>query len=187
MTKRLLPPGSTNQEVALEHPQGRVDAIPVPLDTLFDPRRCPETHLPWLAWALSVDVWDDAWSAPAKRQVIAESIRVHRLKGTVGSVKRAIAAAIGQTPTIIEGLHRPRRDGSCRRNAHYFRGWPQAWALYRAVLSRPVTNRQAQAVRAILSVTAPARSRLLSLDFRAAALLRDGSGSRNNAYNRGVA
>ncbi len=53
---------------------------------------CPEEILPWLAWAVSVDVWDNNWSIETKRSVIKESIQVHKLKGTIGALRRALAS-----------------------------------------------------------------------------------------------
>jgi phage tail P2-like protein len=48
--------------------------------------------LPWLAWALSVDSWNADWPEAIKRVVIAESVVVHRHKGTIGALRRAIGA-----------------------------------------------------------------------------------------------
>ncbi|WP_440055476.1 phage tail protein I [Pseudoalteromonas sp. T1lg65] len=58
----------------------------------WDPKTCPESLLPWLAWSLSVDEWDEAWPVATKRDFIANSVKVHKHKGTVGSVKRALAS-----------------------------------------------------------------------------------------------
>ncbi len=92
MTVSLLPPNATALERAIERPSGRVDALPVPVDTVWSPETCPAALLPWLAWAFSVDTWNPAWSEKIKRQVIAQSFDVHRVKGTLGAVKRALAA-----------------------------------------------------------------------------------------------
>jgi phage tail P2-like protein len=182
----LLPPASSALEHAIAVACAPMADLEVDIDTLWDPWRCPAPLLPWLAWQLSVDTWDGGWPERTKREVIDASVEIHRRKGTVASVKRAISAALGQTPEIIERLHRPTRDGRCRRNGHYYRGWAAAWALYRVVLHRPVTNAQAAIVRAILDDTAPARSHLASLDFSTAAILRDGAARRDGVYNRGV-
>lgn len=69
----------------------RID--PSVIETIWDAWRCPAALLPWLAWALSIDVWDDAWAEPVKRQAIADSPDYHRRKGTVGAVKAALALA----------------------------------------------------------------------------------------------
>lgn len=186
MATDLLPPGSTPLEHAIARACAPMAEISVDIPSLWNPWKCPAPLLPWLAWALSVDTWDSQWSELTKREVIAASVEVHRHKGTIGSVRRAIAAALGQNPRIVEGLHRPRRDGTCRRNGHYYRGWQAAWALYRVVLERPITIKQAAMLRVILDETAPARSQLASLDFREAALLRDGTARRDGSYTRGI-
>lgn len=187
MADRLLPPGSSPLENTLEQAQGGIDAVPVPLSTLFDPARCPAGLLPWLAWAVSVDVWDATWSERTKRQVIAQSVEVHRRKGSVGSVKRAIQAAGFDNPTIIERLHRRTYNGEIAYDGRFFHGWEKAWGFYRVILDRPIRNDKAAIVRAILASTAPARSHLLTLDFQIVPNLYDGRSSYDGAYNYGIA
>lgn len=63
-----------------------------PLRYLNNPDQCPEHILPWLAWAMSVDVWNNNWSVATKRSVIRQSVQVHKLKGTIGALKRALVA-----------------------------------------------------------------------------------------------
>jgi phage tail P2-like protein len=92
MSDHLLPPNATPLERALEAATLRIDAIPVPLRTLWNPDTIPAPLLPWLAWGLSVDDWDTAWTEPQKRAVVAASIRVHQHKGTVGAMLTALAA-----------------------------------------------------------------------------------------------
>lgn len=84
----LLPPNATAPERALSLSVDR--AVPVPIKTLWSPQTCPEGVLPWLAWALSVDDWDAAWTVERKRAAVAESIEVHRHKGTIGALRRAL-------------------------------------------------------------------------------------------------
>ena len=88
----LLPINATKQERALSLTTSRVGGIPVPVGELWDPLTCPVAVLPWLAWSLSVDPWSSAWSEDQKRRAIAESIAVHRVKGTIGALKRALQA-----------------------------------------------------------------------------------------------
>lgn len=82
----LLPPNATPLERALEAGVSRISAIDVPIDTLLDPSRIAVQWLPWLAWGLSVDAWDSTWSEATKRQAVAESIVLHRMKGTRAAV-----------------------------------------------------------------------------------------------------
>lgn len=67
-------------------------AIDINIDTLWDPYKCPLELLPFLAWALSVDNWDDDWPEEIKRNVVAAAPEVHRKKGTVYAVEKALDA-----------------------------------------------------------------------------------------------
>lgn len=94
MTDSILPPNSSKFERDIEELGGkkRIDAVENPVGSLWNPQSVPAKILPYLAWALSVDKWEDDWSDEIKRNVIAASVEVHRKKGTVGAVKKAIAA-----------------------------------------------------------------------------------------------
>src|SRR3989338_3969294 len=94
MTDTILPPNSSALERDIEELGGkkRIEAIDVPVGKLWNPQTIPAEILPYLAWALSVDTWDNEWPDNIKRQVIAASVDVHSKKGTVGAVKKAIAA-----------------------------------------------------------------------------------------------
>lgn len=79
----------------------RFSALPRPIRSLWNADTCPVELLPWLAWAVSVDVWDDSWDEDRKRAAIRESLWVHLHKGTVAAVRRALGA-IGVELTITE-------------------------------------------------------------------------------------
>jgi len=99
----LLPPNSTPLERAVDQSTGtRVEALDFsPMRGLWNPWTCPTGLLPWLAWACSVDDWDDDWPEATRRRVIADSYAVHSVKGTVGAVKRALAS-LGYDTRLIE-------------------------------------------------------------------------------------
>lgn len=97
----LLPNNATKQERALSMSASRVGSVPVVLRDLWSPWTCPVEILPWLAWSLSVDDWDVDWTEQQKRGAIASSVEVHRRKGTVGAVRRALQA-IGYEVQIRE-------------------------------------------------------------------------------------
>jgi len=86
----LLPPNATKQERGLSESVARVTATPVPIADTWSPYRCPVEILPYLAWALSVDEWEADWTDAAKRYAIAQSVEIHRRKGTIGALKRAL-------------------------------------------------------------------------------------------------
>ncbi|ALU44632.1 phage tail protein I [Pseudoalteromonas rubra] len=60
------------------------------LRALWDPMLCPTPLLPWLAWSMSVDEWDEAWSETLKRQVIRDAFTVHQYKGTPYALQKAL-------------------------------------------------------------------------------------------------
>lgn len=87
----LLPPNATPLERALEVGAARISDVAAPIDTLLDPATIALEALPWLAFGLSVDLWDAAWPEAVKRQAVASSIARHRIKGTVASVAMVLA------------------------------------------------------------------------------------------------
>ena len=88
----LLPPNATPLERNLATVNARLGELPVDLRDLLRPDTCPSALLPWLAQALSVDSWDMDWTETQKRDTIKASLAVHRVKGTIGAVRRALAA-----------------------------------------------------------------------------------------------
>lgn len=78
-------------------PLGEID--PRVIETVWDAWRCPAALLPFAAYALSVDFWDDAWDEIRKRRAIAESPAHHRRKGTRKAVEQA--ATFTQREVVI--------------------------------------------------------------------------------------
>lgn len=101
-TKSLLPSSSTKLERALAQATDLDALSPEQIRQLWHPQTCPESHLPWLAWALSVDFWDDEWPLQRKRDVVAGSIAWHRKKGTPWAVEQMLAAAGYADSELIE-------------------------------------------------------------------------------------
>lgn len=62
----------------------------VDLRLLYNPDNCPSHLLYQLAWAWSVDRWDDSWSDTIKRSVIRSAFFVHAHKGTLGALRRVV-------------------------------------------------------------------------------------------------
>lgn len=92
VTDSLLPHNATENERTLEAAAARVSDVPVPVRDVWRPDSCPAPLLPWLASQDSVDQWDTNWTEGQKRQTIRDSVFVHRHKGTIGAVRRALAA-----------------------------------------------------------------------------------------------
>lgn len=87
---KLLPDNSTHLELAIDNVAQTATDIVFPNAELFNPLTCPERFLGQLAWALSVDEWDDGWSAPVKRKVCQTAVETHRHKGTRYAIETAL-------------------------------------------------------------------------------------------------
>lgn len=184
----LLPPNVTDQERALALATGeRITGIPVPIRELWSPNDCPPESLAWLAWAFGVDEWDQDWPDEFKRATIRDAVLVQKRKGSVWSVRQVLANAGYGAAVLIEGLFGRRYDGSADYNGFDTYGQPEQWATYRAVLERPISNKQASQVRRLLETTAPARCLLLEFVFVEASNLYNGAIYYDGAYNHGTA
>ncbi|MFB4390959.1 MULTISPECIES: phage tail protein I [unclassified Pseudomonas] len=84
----LLPLNRTPLERALE--VAADEDLKVSLRGLYNPDTCPPHLLYQLAWAWSVDRWDDDWSDAIKRSVIRSAFFVHAHKGTLGALRRVV-------------------------------------------------------------------------------------------------
>ncbi len=84
----LLPLNSVSLELAIE--AATAETTQIPLRTLYNPQTCPAHLLYHLAWAWSVDRWDENWSESVKRAAISASFYIHQHKGTIGAIRRAV-------------------------------------------------------------------------------------------------
>lgn len=84
----LLPLNSTPLERAVE--AASVEDLQIALRTLYNPDTCPTHLLYQLAWAWSVDRWDETWSEAVKRSVIRSAFYIHAHKGTIGALRRVV-------------------------------------------------------------------------------------------------
>lgn len=182
----LLPPNATTQERAIANTIARISDVPMQITSIYDPATCPAALLPWLAWAWSVDEWDSGWTEATKRAVLAASFSTHRIKGTVASVKAALAAAGYPGATIVEGVGKFLCDGTYKCDGLEYCGDPEKWAVFRLTLPNAITNTQAAQVKRIVGQTAPARCQLEALDFQQSPAICDGSFLCNGEFNVGV-
>lgn len=95
----LLPLNSTPLERAIE---AAMDDVPViPIRTLYNAQSCPAHLLHQLAWAWSVDRWDNRWSEKIKRAAIESAFYIHSHKGTIGALRRVVEP-LGYLLEVIE-------------------------------------------------------------------------------------
>ncbi len=98
----LLPLNASPQERAVaEAIDERLAQVPVTIRELWNPDSCPVDQLPLLAWAFSVDEWQESWPEHIKRGVIKASVANHRIKGTRKAVEAAVQG-LGSDIAITE-------------------------------------------------------------------------------------
>jgi phage tail-like protein len=184
----LLPSNSTTLERAVAASHQDLSELPIAIRHIRNPANCPASILPFLAWELSVDEWNPEWSEDIKRRVIAESIAIHRRKGTRGAVRRALEAIFGEGGfSLVEGAAGGIYSGINTHNNTNFYGQSEHWAKYSVYISRPISQRIAADVRHILASVAPARCHLLALNFEQGQSAYDGSILYDNTFTHGVA
>ncbi|WP_185234477.1 phage tail protein I [Teredinibacter franksiae] len=86
----LLPPNAAPLERKLSQATAVLENVDVPLTHLWDAETCPEEFLPWLAWGVVVDRWDETWPVGLKRAIIKYSSYAHKIRGTRKAVCDAI-------------------------------------------------------------------------------------------------
>lgn len=111
MTERLLPTGSTDLELRAEQASAEVSAVNVPISTLWDADTCPLQLLPYLAWAFSVERWDDTWDEATKRSIIKGSYMLHRHKGTISALRQAVEP-LGYLISVTEWWQNDKTPGT---------------------------------------------------------------------------
>jgi len=185
MTASLLPPNRTPLEAALE--QVMSDGLdPSAIATLWDPETCPAAFLPWLAWAYSVDNWSEEWGIDAQRRVIAESLLLHKQKGTPAAIRRLMEAVGYGEVEIVEGISPNTYNGAHTHNGAITHGDTYGWAYYSVKVQKLMTSAQGDLIRAMLANVAPARCHLWAIDFSAAALTYNGVATYNGTYDHGA-
>lgn len=90
IVKHLLPSGSSQLEKRAAECLQEAVKNPIEFEHLINPHKCPVKFLPYLAWALSVDYWEEYWSEELKRQTIIRAFEEHRKKGTVSAVRKIV-------------------------------------------------------------------------------------------------
>ena len=169
----ILPPNAGAIERAvLAAELARIALVdPTVIVTVWNPATCPAQLLPWLAQGVSVDVWSDGWSEATKRAVIAASPAVHRLKGTLGAVRRALAAFDIES-RIVEWWQEGGRRGTFRVELIYRDGSPvfdtviQGFAIQAVAAAKPksrvFTARAIMQARGTVHVAAFSRAAMIA-------------------------
>ncbi|MFJ2713403.1 phage tail protein [Pseudomonas sp. NPDC087346] len=160
-----------------------IDSMLVYLVDLVKPQSLP--NLADQFSLLDEAAWLLAESEDAQRNLIKNSAQLHRYKGTPWAIREVIRLLGFGEVTLQEGLSNQVRDGSITRDGTHVHGDPSTWPLYRVFLKRAITNDQAALLRRLLLSVAPARCRLVSLDYQSVAIRHNGFARRDGQYNYG--
>ena len=106
-TQDLLPINATTLERSLSIACTRLHKIPTNVnqvwDALWDKQQLEqfETLAPWLAWALSVNFWQEGWSLEQKQLAISQSMQAHTSRGSLKAVADAVNTVLSlHSPTL---------------------------------------------------------------------------------------
>lgn len=88
----LLPPNTTDPELALEQVMAHVGDEPIDIRTVKSADTCPLDLLPWLAWENAISYWNTEWTEDQQRAIVGNAAQVNKSRGTPGAVKRALAS-----------------------------------------------------------------------------------------------
>lgn len=168
---KLVPPHTLPAERAMMRAVEAALDIPIPIGTVWNPETAPDEVLPFLAWALSVDEWDPLWPEDRQREIIARSIELHRIKGTLAAVDLVLELMGHPDAVIIEDKDWPRYGeetffgGAVEYGADGLVYGPSdaSWADYWVEVQSPVTISDAARLAARIIEVAPVRSRLRSV------------------------
>ncbi|HFC7502610.1 TPA: phage tail protein [Neisseria meningitidis] len=123
-----------------------------------------------------------------RRNLIAGFAEIHAHKGTPHAIRQLFRLLQLGEVQIIERAGEFTWNGEVLFDgSRTFGGREDDWAKYSIVLSRPVSNRQAAQIRALLAEIAPLRCELVALDYRANPLLWNGEISFDGEYSFGAA
>ncbi|MGO0671126.1 phage tail protein I [Klebsiella michiganensis] len=101
MSNSLMATGSSVLEQRAAAACAVISDLSVPLRDLWNPWKCPVKILPYLAWAFSVDRWEETWSEVEKRQEISDAFWIHQRKGTISAI-RFVIEKMGYSISIDE-------------------------------------------------------------------------------------
>ncbi|WP_207848874.1 MULTISPECIES: phage tail protein [unclassified Pseudomonas] len=179
MADQELPPALASDErfsILCDLLQESLDGIDINAMLVYLVDLMKPSILPHLAdqFSLMDEVaWLLAESDDAKRNLIKSAAELHRFKGTPWAIREVFRVLGFGEIRIDEGVS-PGADSD------------SVWSLYRvALLERVITNEQAAMLRRLLLTVAPARCRLVDLDYQAVPLRYNGLANYDGQYNHG--
>jgi len=87
----------------IKHPQLPIDRLIKNIHTYFQPFNTPRQFLSYLASTLAL-VMDESWDESRKRELIANIVKIYKLRGTPLGLKIYLKIYTGNVPEIIENF-----------------------------------------------------------------------------------
>lgn len=185
----LLPAHYSEREHNLDHISEEVRtriAASIWNAPLLDPMRCDARFLPALGKFYGIEYWWDDLTVAEQREFIMRMPMIKKRRGTLWAVRQAVNV-IDPGAHVIEGDYSIRYDGTGVHNGVKLYGYVTHWAEFVVLSSRAMINAQAVQLRRLIESVAPARSRLLRIDYTAVAALHNGQINYDGNYNYGGA
>lgn len=158
MARDLLPPNTRPLERALAR-AGAAAVEALDAEVVTDAglaAHCPPAVLAYLAWERSVDVYGSDWTLETKRNVVAGALPYHKVKGTPGALKRALAQ-LSFTVVVTEWFQEAAAPYTFRLSAELADNVPLPQSLWREIVSVALEAKNARSHLAALTVASAGR------------------------------
>ncbi len=118
MDSLLLKNYQSELMLALEEVLREFEMLPAEvIKDFWNPQKCREDLLPYLALYLGVNSWDSSWNINQKRAVCQSALLVNKQKGTLQSLKDALRA-LNLNATLVEWWQNGAERGTAEINLH---------------------------------------------------------------------
>ncbi|GLT18879.1 bacteriophage protein [Vibrio zhanjiangensis] len=163
-----LPPSASSLERVMEQIFfEEIALIERDIKDFLDPYKCRPDLLPYLAWEMSVDDWNEDWDEQTKRDVIAAAIEIHIYKGTRYALDKSIESIRKDGLTITEWF-----EDKVKLRPGFFRVTLQACnsdidenmvpQIFKAVNNAKNTRSHLESISIISQVNNPVKNSVLS-------------------------
>ena len=105
-------------------------------------------------------VWGQAEDDETKRTLLQGALELHRYKGTPWAIREVMRVLGYGEIELIEGIGNLHYDGTGEHDGVYTYGQENAWAIYDIIMGPRLNAAEERALRATLSLIAPARCHL---------------------------
>lgn len=174
--QRLLPPGiGDERSAAFLELMDRLDQIDLVPLLVYRTDSVPADALHALAWQFGVTGlagWDLATTDSERRELVRRAVELQRHRGTPWAIRHALAAVGFPDIVIQEHYGRAVCDGTLLADGQTYASPGGAWGNFGLIIGDAPDGRRVDAtmrslIRGIITTWKPARSRLVSLRYRA--------------------